>query len=106
MGNKRRRRGRFARRTNRTAMKLITIIVCILFAVLLIQEINLRQRIRYNDETREQLTEQIRDEEKRKESILAQKEYMETDDYIREIARDYLGLVDEDDIILKERNEP
>jgi cell division protein DivIC len=74
--------------------------------VLLIQEINLRQRIRYNDETREQLTEQIRDEEKRKESILAQKEYMETDDYIREIARDYLGLVDEDDIILKERNEP
>ena len=103
MGNKRRRRGRSARRTNRTAMKLITIIVCILFAVLLIQEINLRQRIRYNDETREQLTEQIRDEEKRKESILAQ---METDDYIREIARDYLGLVDEDDIILKERNEP
>ena len=31
---------------------------------------------------------------------------METDDYIREIARDYLGLVDEDDIILKERKEP
>ena len=106
MGKKRRRRGRSARGPNRMAMKLITIIVCILFAVLLIQEINLRQRIRYNDETREQLTEQIRDEEERKESILAQKEYMETDDYIREIARDYLGLVDEDDIILKERKEP
>lgn len=106
MGKKKGRRGRSARRRNRTAMRMITIIVCILFVVLLIQEINLRQRIRYNDETREQLMEEIRDEEKRKESILAQKEYMETDDYIKEIARDYLGLVDEDDIILKERNEP
>ncbi len=106
MGKKRVRGGTSVRRTNRMAMKMITVIVCILFAALLIQEISLRQKIRYNDETREQLTEQIREEEKRKESILAQKEYMETDDYIREVARDYLGLVDEDDIILIERNEP
>lgn len=106
MGKKGRKHFRFARNSNRTAMRMITVIVCILFAVLLFHEISLRQRIRQNDETREELMEQIREEEERKESILAQKEYMETDEYIREVARDYLGLVDENDIILKERKGP
>ena len=99
------RKTRFGDGTNRAAMKMITLVVCILFAVLLFHEIGLRQKIRYNDEVREELTEQIREEEKRKESILAEKDYMETDEYIREVARDYLGLVDENDIILK-RKEP
>ncbi|HAE45304.1 MAG TPA: cell division protein FtsH [Lachnospiraceae bacterium] len=94
------------RKANRAAMRIIAVIVCILFAVLLFQEINLRQRIRYNDEIRENLTEEMREENARKDKILAQKEYMETDDYVREIARDYLGLVDENDIILKKKGEP
>lgn len=94
------------RKANRTAMRIIAVIVCILFAVLLFQEIKLRQRIRYNDEVRENLTGEMREENARKEKILAQKEYMETDDYVREIARDYLGLVDENDIILKKKGEP
>lgn len=94
------------RKANRTAMRIIAVIVCILFAVLLFQEIKLRQRIRYNDEVRENLTGEMREENVRKEKILAQKEYMETDDYVREIARDYLGLVDENDIILKKKGEP
>ena len=59
-----------------------------------------------NDEVRENLTGEMREENARKEKILAQKEYMETDDYVREIARDYLGLVDENDIILKKKGEP
>ena len=94
------------RKANRTAMRIIAVIVCILFAVILFQEIKLRQRIRYNDEVRENLTGEMREENVRKEKILAQKEYMETDDYVREIARDYLGLVDENDIILKKKGEP
>lgn len=87
------------------AMGMITAIVCILFAVLLFHEIGLRQRIRHNDEVREELMGQIRDEEKRKENILSRKEYMETDEYILEVARNSLGLVGENDIILK-RKEP
>ena len=99
------RKARWGDGTNRAAMKMITLVVCVLFAVLLFLEIGLRQRIRYNDEVRETLMEQIREEETRKESILEKKDYMETDEYIREVARDYLGLVDENDIILK-RKEP
>lgn len=87
------------------AMGMITAIVCILFAVLLFHEVGLRQRIRHNDEVREELMGQIRDEEKRKENILSRKEYMETDEYILEVARNSLGLVGENDIILK-RKEP
>ncbi|MDO4804548.1 MAG: septum formation initiator family protein [Lachnospiraceae bacterium] len=103
MGRRRARRPRPYDRASRIAMGMITIVVCVLFAVLLFHEIGLKQRIRHNDEIREELTEQIQEEEKRKESILSQKEYMETDEYIKEVARNSLGLVGEDDIILKRR---
>lgn len=106
MGRSRGGRNRSGRRTNGAAMKLIALVVCALFTVLLILGINLRRRIRYNDMVRENLTEQMREEESRREGIQAEKEYMETDEYVREVARDYLGLVDESDVILKEKSEP
>ena len=47
------------------------------------------------------LEDQIRDEEIRREEIEELEEYMKTDEYIREVAREKLGLVDEGDIIFR-----
>ena len=95
---KNKRRGEIARRKgNRAAMIAITFVVCLLFIVLLAKGVQLKQRIRANDETREQLEEQIKEEKARTGEIEDLKEYMQTNEYIRQVAKNVLGLVEDGD---------
>ena len=48
------------------------------------------------------LREQIAEEEKRKEEIAEYEKYTRTKKYVEEVAKDKLGLVNEDEIIFKE----
>ena len=100
---KNKRRGEIARRKgNRAAMIAITFVVCPLFIVLLAKGVQLKQRIRANDETREQLEEQIKEEKARTGEIEDLKEYMQTNEYIRQVAKNVLGLVEDGDIVFRE----
>ncbi|HUM83016.1 MAG TPA: septum formation initiator family protein [Lachnospiraceae bacterium] len=92
---------RAAARSNRTAMLLITFIVCIIFTVLLIEGVSLKQKILANEEKNEQLTDAIADESARTDSIKALEEYMQTDDYIKQAAKDKLGLIEDGEIVFK-----
>lgn len=47
-------------------------------------------------------TRKLKDEKARTEEINGQKEYMQTDEYVEEAARDRLGLVKDNEIIFKE----
>ena len=83
-------------------MIAITFIVCLLFVVLLAKGVQLKQRIRANDEMREKLEEQIKDEKARTGEIEDLKEHMQTNEYIRQVAKNVLGLVEDGDIVFRE----
>ena len=82
-------------------MIVILCVVCILFGVLLYEGVRLGRRIDENEARRASLEEAIAEENRRTESIEAMRDYMQSEEYIRQLARDRLGLVDEDELILK-----
>ena len=95
------KRVRRSRRAMRNTMMMILLVVCILFVALLIGGYRLDKKIDTALAVQRELNEQIEDEKARTQEIAELEEYMKTDDYIREVARDKLGLVDEGDIVFK-----
>ena len=82
-------------------MLMILLVVCILFAALFIGGYRLNKKIDNALAIKSELEDQIKDEETRKQEIEELEEYMKTDEYIREVAREKLGLVDDGDIIFR-----
>ncbi|MBQ3406756.1 MAG: septum formation initiator family protein [Lachnospiraceae bacterium] len=85
----------------KNTMLMILLVVCILFVALFIGGYRLNKKIDSALANKADLEDQIRDEEIRREEIEELEEYMKTDEYIREVAREKLGLVDEGDIIFR-----
>jgi cell division protein DivIC len=100
MGRRRTRLSR-ERRIMKNTMLMILLVVCILFVALFIGGYRLNKKIDSALANKADLEDQIRDEEIRREEIEELEEYMKTDEYIREVAREKLGLVDEGDIIFR-----
>ncbi len=86
---------------NRAAILAIILIVCVLFVALLVKGMRLRTRILENDEMRLELTEQIAAEEERTQSILELKDYYESEEFIRQAAKERLGLIEDGEIIFR-----
>ena len=86
---------------NRAAMILITVVVCLLFAVLAYKDYQLNKRIEANLLRKAALEAEIEEERGRTGTILDMRDYMESDEFIREKAKERLGLVDEEEIIFK-----
>ena len=93
-------RSRAAR--NRRGMFVIMFVVCVLFGILCVQEYQMRAQIRENDAVTRQLSEQIAYEQERAENADAQREYMQSEEFIKKTAREKLGLVEEGEILFKE----
>ena len=85
----------------KNTMLMILLVVCILFAALFIGGYRLNKKIDNALAIKSELEDQIKDEETRKQEIEELEEYMKTDEYIREVAREKLGLVDDGDIIFR-----
>ncbi|MGI6095731.1 MAG: FtsB family cell division protein [Lachnospiraceae bacterium] len=102
--NSRKRRSRRKKRNlqNKIAMLCITVVVCAIFIVLMLQGASLRGKIDGYEKEKETISQQIEAENERTEDIEALKEYMESDEYAEETAREKLGLVKENEIIFKE----
>ena len=62
----------------------------------------LKARIAVYDAKAAALETSIEDEKERTEEIDEQKDYMQTDEYIAEVARDKLGLVKGNEIVFEE----
>ena len=82
-------------------MIIITIAAVVLFAVLFIQGVSLRKTVNANQEVTEQLLERIEEEEQRTEDIEGMKDYVRSEENVKDTARGKLGLVEDDDIIFK-----
>ena len=85
----------------KNTMLMILLVVCILFAALFIGGYRLNKKIDNALAIKSELEDQVKDEETRKQEIEELEEYMKTDEYIREVAREKLGLVDDGDIIFR-----
>ena len=83
-------------------MLMIVLIVCVLMGVIVVKSRSLKQTIQANQNTIETLETQIETENERAEAIEKQGEYMKSDEYIAKIAREKLGLVNDDEIMFKE----
>ena len=87
---------------NYIGMAAISVVVLILLVGMTIQSNNLKSRIAVYDAKAAALQQSIEDEQDRTKEIDEQKDYMQTDEYIAEVARDRLGLVKDNEIVFEE----
>lgn len=100
----RNRRKRAARRKtagSRAGMLAIVAVVSVLVLVLFIKGESLKAQIAQNKDKAAALNTQIEDEKDRTEEIEALKDYYQSDDYVREVAQERLGLVGEGQIVFR-----
>ena len=90
---------------NRLAMLAILLVVCLLFSVLLLEGLRLNDRIDAGARRVAELREEIRAEELRTESIEELNDSMLTEESVRQIAKNRLGLVENDELVLKSADE-
>ncbi len=79
----------------------IAFVVMVLLIVLLVQSQNLIHKNQEYTQRKEELQQELKDEEIRAEEIENLKDYVDSAEFIEKIARDKLGLVYEDEIIFK-----
>lgn len=87
---------------NYLGMAVISIVVLLLLGVLAVQSQSLKNKLAYYDAQAAELEQQISDEQQRTEEIDKRREYMQTDEYAAEVARDRLGLVKENETVFEE----
>ena len=100
MGNTEKRRPKRHRKRrmqrHKRSVLAVSAVVLLLFAVVSANSISLRAK-------EQDLEQQIKKEKARAEEIEELREYVGTDQYVEDVARDKLGLVHENEIILKEK---
>ena len=88
---------------NLIAMFSVTFVMMILVIALMVGGHSLSAKIDGYKVQKQEVCDKIEEEQKRTEEIDQLKEYMQSDEYAREVARNKLGLVGEDEIIFKEQ---
>ena len=88
---------------NLIAMCSVTVVMMILVIALMVGSHSLSAKIDGYKVQKQEVCDKIEEEQKRTEEIDQLKEYMQSDEYAREVARNKLGLVGEDEIIFKEQ---
>ncbi len=87
---------------NYLGMMGIAVIALVLLGSLMLQTKTLQSRLDYYDSKTSDLEKAIENEKDRTKEIDAEKEYMKTDEYVEEAAREKLGLVKDNEIVFQE----
>lgn len=90
------------KKQNKVSVVLILLVLLMLIIVVSVGKHNIKVKQAEYDKREEQLNEQIISEEKRAEEIEEYGKYTKTKKYAEEIAKEKLGLVNEDEIVFKE----
>ena len=91
---------------NYLGMMGITVIALVMLGSLMMQARTLQNRLDYYNSKASALEKSIESEKDRTKEIDAEKEYMKTDEYVEEAAREKLGLVKDNEIVFQEEKEP
>lgn len=87
---------------NRVSVILILLVLIMLIIVVSVGRHNIKVKQEQYNKREEQLIEQIADEEKRAEEIEEYGKYTKTKKFAEEVAKEKLGLVNENEIVFKE----
>ena len=98
-GRSKSRKTNSAWRYHKKSMMLISMILVLLVGVLAVNAVSLRSRNAQYKKQEAELEAQIKEE--RAKEVEAYEAYVKTDDYVKEIAEEKLGLVDPNEIIFK-----
>ena len=82
-------------------MAIIGCVVMILCIVLMYNSVQLNERLEKEKAVVESLQEEIEDQEELKAALEEKSDYMQSEEYYKELAREKLGLAGENDIIFK-----
>ena len=93
------KRGR--RHKRRTSLYLVMLVVGVFLATLVIQGAGLKADCQRLETEESQLVQKKKDLQKEQEKIKDKENYMKTDEYIEDIAREKFGLVYDNEIIFK-----
>lgn len=83
-------------------MVLITVIVLLMIFIMLYQKKKIVDTMASYDVRYETLQKSIKEEKKHAKEIEKEKEYMQSDEYIAQVAREKLGLVKDNEIVFEE----
>lgn len=103
-GRKKHKRGKTRKREpkqNRLAALLVAMVVLVMLVVVAVNNYSLKKKLAQYQEKEQILKEQIEIEKERTEEIREFEKYTKTKKYIEDVAREKLGLVYEDEIIIK-----
>lgn len=89
------------RRKNRTGLFLVMTVVLLFCGTLGLHSISLRADCQSLEEQKQELEDKKAELKKEKESIQEQQAYMQTDEYVEQVAREKFGLVYDNEIIFK-----
>lgn len=95
------RRSRWRIQRHRGSVFAISAVVLLLFVVVSMSSISLRAKEAEYQAQEEELKQQLKEEEARTEEIKELGEYVGTDEYVEDVAKEKLGLIHENEIILK-----
>ncbi|MBQ7174310.1 MAG: septum formation initiator [Lachnospiraceae bacterium] len=87
------------------AMIGLTLLIAVVASTVYIDSREMRDQQRAYIEREQALERQISDEEQRTEILNERKKYVTTKQYIEEVARDKLGLLNPDEVLLKEKDD-
>lgn len=82
-----------------TGIGIIAFVVLILFGIITYNKVDLENQYSLNKNRINELKVQIDNQKDRKEEIKEYKAYVQTPGYVKDVARNKLGLVDKDDVI-------
>lgn len=88
---------------HRGSMKVITVILLIVCGSIGVCTWQINQKTEEYALMEESLKQQIAEEEENQKAIEKQAEYLKSDDYIEELAREKLGLIYDNEIIFKKQ---
>ena len=93
------------RRKPRSGMVMITGVVLVLCFLITYSSFGLKSQIRENAAVEADLEAQISEQEKVSQDLQRESEYIRSDDYIEELARERLGLVHDNEIVFQKQDE-
>lgn len=95
------KRRKSTRKQSPIANLLIVVAVVFVCCVACVRVVNLRAQSRELKETEISLEYKIEQANLEKENLMAQEQYMQTNQYIEDVAKDKLGMVYPDEIVIR-----
>lgn len=95
---------KYKNRRKRVTMMMLSCCVLIICGVIWYNSFKLHQKLEVQEAVVESLQEEVEQQKEAREALEEKEAYMTSDEYYKEVAREKLGLADENDIIFKKEN--